>query len=460
MSDKTPLDPPKDQKTGVAVSEDAAGKKPPDSVKPIPAATTPSAKNVSPMRAPSAPQTGDTPKEGGLMVEDKTPSPQPEASPSEVQEPKADHAATEIPDSLQHETTTQVEEETASTATGPDPSLKEMLYTEFLPEKDPSAQTIDHRKTGTDTIIRISDLVKEYKVGWLQNKKFRALDGVSFDVKAGEIFGFLGPNGAGKTTTIKSILGITKPTSGSVKLFGCTGISKQARSHIGYFPEISYYYNYLSAYEVIRYYGKLCGLSGNLLKQRTELVLDIVGLLEHRNKLLKKFSKGMLQRVGLAQALINDPALLIMDEPTSGLDPIMKREMRDLIVNLNKQGKTIFLSSHELSEVEMICHRVVVLDKGKVVTGGMLSEILPSTPGLAVVVKSLPDGVAAQLEEQGATITRDGAHWVVNCLEDKKIYYVLAKLGANGCELVEVRPHKQTLEDYFVSTVSKNEVEA
>jgi ABC-2 type transport system ATP-binding protein len=318
---------------------------------------------------------------------------------------------------------------------------------------------VQEQATGVDTMIRITDLVKDYRVGWLQHKKFRALDGVCLDVKAGEIFGFLGPNGAGKTTTIKAMLGITKPTSGSIEMFGCSGVSKGARSHIGYFPEISYYYKYLSAREAVIYYGKLCRLSRKELRKRADWVLEIVGLYEQRNKLLSKFSKGMLQRVGLAQALINDPALLIMDEPTAGLDPLMKKEMRNLILSLNGEGKTVFFSSHELSEVEMICHRVAVLDRGKVIAQGPLSEIVPFEGALTVVASKVPEKVVAKLQELGVSVSRESGNLVIRGIDNKTIYQLLAGLGANGCELVEVRPQKQTLEDFFVNTITQKEME-
>ncbi len=341
-----------------------------------------------------------------------------------------------------------------------DNELRQMLYSEFLPGRESSTEEAEEQATAPDTVIRISDLRKDYRVGWLQHRKFRALDGISFEIKAGDIFGFLGPNGAGKTTTIKILLGITRPASGSVEIFGQKGVSKAARAHIGYFPEISYYYKYLSAREAVTYYGRLYGLSRSILRQTVDWVLDVVGLFEHRNKLLRTFSKGMLQRVGLAQALINDPALLIMDEPTSGLDPLMKKEMRDMILNLNDQGKTIFFSSHELSEVEMICHKVAILDKGKIIAQGAMSEIIPAEPGLTVIVKSIPEQVEKILREHGASVSHESGNSLVSCSNDSKVHDVLAVLGANACELIDVLPRKQTLEDFFVKKIREKEMEA
>lgn len=349
-----------------------------------------------------------------------------------------------------------VEESDVGTQTpsaGATQELRKALYAEFFPQGVSSPEISGTPETQTGTIIRIKDLCKDYRVGWAQHRKFRALDGISLDVNAGEIFGFLGPNGAGKTTAIKVLLGITKPTSGTTEIFGETGATKAVRRHIGYFPEISYYHKYLTAREAITYYGRLCGLAHRHLNERVNRLLDTVGLTDHQNKLLKTFSKGMLQRIGLAQALINDPALLIMDEPTSGLDPLMKKEMRDLILYLNSEGRTILFSSHELSEVEMICHRVAILNKGKVIAGGALNEILPSQPGFIISVNSLPEDVENELRNAGIPVTAENGTATIQCRDNSTMHLALGRLGAAPCSLLEVRRQKQTLEDYFVSTV-------
>ena len=330
-----------------------------------------------------------------------------------------------------------------------------MLHFEFFPGKQAHADKTQEYDQDYETIVRITDLKKDYRVGWMQLKKFRALDGVSFDVKAGEIFGFLGPNGAGKTTTIKALLGITKPTSGKIEIFGQRGATKAARAHIGYFPETSYYHKYLNPREAVSYYGSLFGLPRAELRKRVDWVLDMMGIYEHRNRLLKTFSKGMLQRLGLAQALINDPALLIMDEPTAGLDPLMKKEMRDIILSLNNQGKTIFFSSHELSEVEMICHRVAILDKGKIIAQGPLSEMVPAQSGLVVVVESIPENVETELQKQNTSISVKNGKTFIRCSADSNIHDVLSTLGANHCDVIDVCQHKKTLEDFFVTTVTQ-----
>lgn len=332
------------------------------------------------------------------------------------------------------------------------------LYKEFFPEGyNPKNESYENAKS-SGNIIRIRNLTKDYKVGWAQNKKFRALDNISFDVKAGGIFGFLGPNGAGKTTTIKILLGITKPTSGTVEIFGEKMSTKDVRRHIGYFPEISYYHKYLTAEEAILYYGRLCGLSGKIFKERTKSLLETTGLYEHRKKLLKTFSKGMLQRVGLAQALVNDPALLIMDEPTSGLDPLMKKEMRDIILYLNSEGRTIFFSSHELSEVEMICNRVIILNNGKVAAEGSLNEILPSNPDITIVTSYLPRNVEEEFLKNGINLINDDSTVNIKCTDLKLLCKAFQILAKNHCEIIEVKKTRQTLEDFFVKTLCNKKV--
>jgi len=219
-----------------------------------------------------------------------------------------------------------------------------------------------------DTILDISNLTVRYGKG--ANQKI-AVDALNISLIKGEIYGFLGPNGAGKTTTIKSIIGILTPSDGSI-LFSGKPASATSRISLGYMPETATYYWYLTPKELLFFYGKLCGIDKKTLSERTEKLLDLVKLSEHKNSYLKTFSKGMLQKVSFAQALINDPEILILDEPTTGLDPIARMEMRDALLDFKRAGKTIFFSSHELSEVEMISDRVSIIKNGK-----MLKETAP-----------------------------------------------------------------------------------
>jgi ABC-2 type transport system ATP-binding protein len=223
-------------------------------------------------------------------------------------------------------------------------------------------------------IIKTAGLTKEYPSGLFQ-KGPRALDQLDLAVSAGEVFGFLGPNGAGKTTTIKILVGLMRQTSGTAQLFGQDGNNTEARSKIGFLAESSHFYEYLTASEILGFYGNLFSLSKSLIKERTITLLKQVGLESSGHLQLRKFSKGMLQRIGIAQALINDPELVILDEPMSGLDPIGRKEMRELILSLKTEGKTIFFSSHIMHDVEMICDRVGILAQGKLLAVGKIDEI-------------------------------------------------------------------------------------
>jgi ABC-2 type transport system ATP-binding protein len=214
--------------------------------------------------------------------------------------------------------------------------------------------------------IRLQSLTKVYKKSHLGRvARSRGIEGVSLDVRRGEVFGLLGLNGSGKTTTIKLMLGLLFPTSGTAEVFGHPAGSREAQRRIGYLPEVPYFYKYLSAREVLRFYGRLSGLKKDALAGRIEDVLRVVRMARHADRPMRDYSKGMAQRVGLAQAMLHDPDVMIFDEPVTGLDPLGIREMRELIVSLNKGGKTIFFSSHNISEAEKVCHRVAVLADGR-----------------------------------------------------------------------------------------------
>lgn len=221
--------------------------------------------------------------------------------------------------------------------------------------------------------IDISGLEVVYKTGM---KSTVAVKGLTLKVNIGEVFGFLGPNGAGKSTTLKALLGFVFPTKGTAKLLGHDAGSIEARRRIGYLPEVAVYYPYLKAREFLWMYGRVQGIDASDLKQQIPRLLDKVGLAGKEDSLLKHFSKGMLQRIGLAQALLGDPELFIFDEPASGLDPLGRRDLRQVITELKDRGKTIFFSSHELSEVELICHRFAILKKGKVIRQGTTADVM------------------------------------------------------------------------------------
>ncbi len=227
-----------------------------------------------------------------------------------------------------------------------------------------------------ETVLEIQNLRVEFKPSARHQPVKVAVDGLNLSVRPGEVFGFLGPNGAGKTTTMHVLLGFIRPTSGAVRLFGVNTSETFARQRIGYLPEQTYYYKFLNAEELLRFYGRIFGIARAELDRRIDAVLKLVELEDARKRLIKTYSKGMQQRVGLAQALINDPDLLILDEPTSGLDPIGRMKMREIIQRLKQEGKTVFFSSHELGEVETVCDRVGILRNGQLKTEGRVSDLV------------------------------------------------------------------------------------
>ncbi len=237
----------------------------------------------------------------------------------------------------------------------------------------------------SDEIIELKELCKTFYVGF-RRRQVDAVKGVSFSVRRGEIFGLIGPNGAGKTTTIKMLTGLIKPTSGTMKIMGFDGFDRRCSRKLGYLPEISYYYESLTAFEILDFYAKLYGMGKDRAKA-VDYWLERVGMSHARNKRLGQFSKGMLQRIGLAQALIGDPELVILDEPQSGLDPIGRRDVADIIRESQNKGKTIFFSSHILPDVERLCDRVGVIRNGRMEVTGTLHELLSSEKHIEIVLR-------------------------------------------------------------------------
>jgi len=241
----------------------------------------------------------------------------------------------------------------------------------------------------TDPVIAVRGLTKIFKDFW-GRPKARAVDNVDFEVRRGEVFGLLGPNGSGKSTTVKMLLGLLYPTKGHIEVFGHSPRHVATKSRIGYLPEESYLYRYLNSRETLDFFGKLFRLAPKERDNRIEQLLDMVGLAQTRTRAVGEFSKGMQRRIGLAQALINDPDLVILDEPTSGLDPIGCREVKDLILALAARGKTVILSSHLLSDVEDVCDRVVILYGGRVQAMGTLKELLAKPDAIRITAPVLP----------------------------------------------------------------------
>lgn len=304
--------------------------------------------------------------------------------------------------------------------------------------------------------IVIDRLTKTYLPKWPWEKPVTVLSDISLSVGRGEIFGFLGHNGAGKTTTMKVLLGLLRATSGHVELLGSSVEHVATRARIGYLPESPYFYDYLTADEFLCFYGKLAGLDRETVQKRIPQLLERVSLTEARHRQLRKFSKGMLQRVGLAQALIHDPELVILDEPMSGLDPIGRKEVRDLILSLRDQGKTVFFSTHIISDVEMICDRVGIVSKGRIRSVGRIEDLVNGH--VAQTVEVVCDGVIGEnlpdVKSLATRILQRGDRCLMMLPGQEHLERVLAVLRTAGGRLVSVIPHKESLEDIFLEQTS------
>jgi ABC-2 type transport system ATP-binding protein len=306
------------------------------------------------------------------------------------------------------------------------------------------------------------ELTKDYAVGFWRKRPYRALDQLTLDVEAGEVFGFLGPNGAGKTTTLKLLMQLVFPTSGRAELLGRPLGDLATKRRIGFLPENPYFYDYLTAEELLGYFAALFGYRGAERRARISRMLDEVGLGAERRLPLRKFSKGMLQRVGIAQALINDPELVILDEPMSGLDPLGRRDVRALILRLRDSGCTVFFSSHVLSDAEALCSRVAILANGRLVASGRLTEMLAfQARGWELVMANLSDAAAAALGPRVRRTVRIGdGRYAFELPVDPAPDRLVAQLTVEGAQLISLNPIRDTLEDFFVRQVSTPEATA
>ena len=306
------------------------------------------------------------------------------------------------------------------------------------------------------------ELTKDYAVGFWRKRPYRAVDALTLDVGQGEVFGFLGPNGAGKTTTLKLLMRLVFPTSGHAELLGRPAGDVDARRRIGYLPEHPYFYDYLTAEELLSYFAELFGITGKERTRRVSSLLDEVGIGAERRLQLRKFSKGMLQRVGIAQALLNEPELIILDEPMSGLDPLGRRDVRALILRLRDRGCTVFFSSHVLSDAEALCSRVAIMAKGRLVTSGRLTDMLAfQIRGWEVVASGVSADLASRLTPRATTVHRVGDdRFVFDLPVDPPPDRFIADLSVSGAALLSVNPLRDTLEDFFVKQVTAPEVSA
>ena len=308
--------------------------------------------------------------------------------------------------------------------------------------------------------IYVESLSKTYTSGVFTREKVRALRDVSLSVESGEIFGLLGPNGAGKTTLLKILLSIVRPTQGRATLFGKPVDDASARTRIGFLPEKHRFPDFMTADQMLRLYGRLSGITQKACEERIPGLLERVGMTKWRSTKIKKYSKGMLQRVGLAQALLNDPDIVFLDEPTDGVDPVGRRDIRDLLLWIHDQGKTVFLNSHLLSEVEKVCTRVAILNEGRLVRQGSVQELTAVERVYDLKATPVPQSLLDELDEtlhrsDGEPADPDAlAQYRVLAEDRASLNAVLDRLRQHDVEIEAVQPVRRTLEDYFIDVVS------
>ena len=300
--------------------------------------------------------------------------------------------------------------------------------------------------------IEIQNLTKDYEVGFWRKRKVRALDGLSLTVEHGQVFGFLGANGAGKTTTLKLLMRLIYPTGGTARILGRDIGDTSMHARIGYLPENPYFYDYLTARELLNYCAQLFGQDSATRTRRTEELLARVNLEKKSwDRQLRKFSKGMLQRVGLAQALVNDPEIVFLDEPMSGLDPVGRREVRDLIASLRTQGKTVFMCSHILSDIEVLCDNVAILKSGRLAHAGSLDELRARESALIeVIVTGVDAAIMNQQLGSTARVTTTASGLRIEVADEKEVDHVIAAMRKANGKLVSVQPVRQSLEELFL----------
>ncbi|RYE83941.1 MAG: ABC transporter ATP-binding protein [Myxococcales bacterium] len=299
-------------------------------------------------------------------------------------------------------------------------------------------------------IIEVEDLSKTFFQG-LRRKRVDAVRGVSLAVQSNEIFGFLGPNGSGKTTTIKMLTGLIRPTGGTARLFGQPVPSLEAMRRVGFLPESPYIFPYLTPREYVEMCGALSGLRGQALRDRATTVMRRTGIEHAGERPVRRLSKGMGQRTGLAAALVADPELLILDEPMSGLDPVGRKEVRDLIDEERRSGRTVFFSTHILADVESLCDRVTILREGRVVVSGALRDLVRGEVlHTDIALAAIDDALAGQLEGEGHSVQRRAGLVVVSVQGSTRVGQVLSTALAAGATVVEVTPRRVTLEDLFM----------
>lgn len=305
-----------------------------------------------------------------------------------------------------------------------------------------------------DTAINITGLEKIYKGSGRKSKPIHALHPLDLEIPHGQIFGLLGPNGAGKTTLVKLLLGIVYPTSGTATIQGRTAGTTAANDVVGYLPENHRYPPYLTGFGVLRYFGQLSGLDNATIKRRSAELLEIVQMSQWSNTRIRQYSKGMMQRIGLAQAMLNNPDVIFLDEPTDGVDPVGRREIREVIATLKEQGKTIFLNSHLLSEVELICDRVAIMNKGKLVKMGTVKELTAMQKLWRIEVEKSQQQQLnlLALRIPTATVTDNILILTAETLND--LNHAIDTIRSAEILVSTVRPERQSLEDLFIDIIT------
>jgi ABC-2 type transport system ATP-binding protein len=301
-----------------------------------------------------------------------------------------------------------------------------------------------------DTILRIENLHKSFKTGFIPKAK-KILNGISLEVHGGEIFGYLGPNGAGKTTTLKCVLGLIFPDEGHIEIFGQSNLSVRAKERIGFLPENPYFYDHLKAEEFLSFYSDLTMMKKENKPAKIQSLLKMVGLEHAAGLQLRKYSRGMLQRIGLAQALVNDPSLVLLDEPLGGLDPLGRKEIRDVIVRLREEGKTVFLSSHILQDIEMICDKVAILVDGRIISQGFLQDLISEQVKVTEITVS---GIQTEdFEDLGERYSVQGGRILLKVFKEEKIADVLQLVQTKKGKIHSLIPRTETLEDIFLGAI-------
>jgi ABC-2 type transport system ATP-binding protein len=310
---------------------------------------------------------------------------------------------------------------------------------------------------GVPECVRISELaISTRRLRKVFNEKV-AVRGLTLNVRRGEVFGFLGPNGAGKSTSVKMLLGLVKPTGGKAQLLGQPIGHQQTRTKIGFLPEHFRFYDWLTSAELLRLHGQLYDVPAQVLRERIPQMLDTVGLWPHRDKQLRHFSKGMLQRIGLAQALLNEPDLLFLDEPTSGLDPVGRRLVRDIIKAQRDRGATVFLNSHLLSEVEATCDRVAFIRAGEVIEVRDVSSFIEGRHQILVRARNISDNTINGLHTWASRITENGESFTITLRSPDLAPQALRYLVERGAEVFEFTPQRLSLEDRFLEILGTDE---